>query len=148
MGLTIEPGARVSERDCPDCGQPFQRVAGYVSCDGDRYATYIASCYHHDGHEAYFDVVFSPTWASDVDDHETFGCRVGLIPGTTGLQASLTPAASPFPDSTLFGRKLNRDEALEHPRLTDFWAVVDHLLENDPVVRKHIYGEGAVVEAT
>jgi hypothetical protein len=34
----------------------------------------------------------------------------------------------------VFGRKLDRDEALEHPWLADFWSVVDFLLIEDTEV--------------
>ncbi|GAA1756463.1 hypothetical protein GCM10009747_13680 [Agromyces humatus] len=45
----------------------------------------------------------------------------------------------PYPDSRLFGHKLSRDEALTHPLLPEFWILVDHILEHDPVVHAHFY---------
>jgi hypothetical protein len=143
--LAIEPGAQVSEHACPECGEPFQRVAGLIHEDGDAYAVYFASCYHHGEHEAWIDVIFSATWQDGVDDHETFGCRVGPVKGQPDPAASLVTGAGAFGDSSMFGRKLTRDEALAHPRLREFWAVVDHVLVNDQVVRDHVYGPGAVL---
>jgi hypothetical protein len=29
---------------------------------------------------------------------------------------------------------------MENPRLDDFWHVVDHILESDPLVRRHVFG--------
>ncbi len=147
MTLAIEPGARVSEHACPECGEPFQRVTGYIHRDSDAYAVYYASCYHHNGHEAWIDVIFSETWEVHVDDHETFGCRVGPIEGQRDPAASLVTGGGAFRDSALFGHKLTRDEALAHPRLAEFWAVVDHILTNDQVVRDHVYGPGAMLDA-
>jgi hypothetical protein len=128
VGLAIEADRKVNEFDCPDCGVPIQRVTGFVLRDDKAYAVYYASCYHHGGHEAWFDVIFSPTWAEGVDDHETFGCRVGPIEGQAEPGASLTTGGGAFRDSQIFGRKLSRDEALTNPRLAEFWEVVDYIL--------------------
>ena len=145
MGLAIEPDRKVSEFECPDCGGSVQRVTGFVLRDQDAYAVYYASCYHHDGHEAWFDVIFSSTWAEGVDDRETFGCRVGPIEGQTTPGASLTTGGSAFRDAEIFGRKLTREDAISHPRLPEFWEVVDHILVTDPLVRDHVYGPGSVL---
>lgn len=141
--LAIEANPTVSEHSCDHCSQPFQRVQGYVYRAGDAHAVYIASCYHHDGHEVFIDAVFSPTWEDEVDDHITFGCRVGMVAGQSDPGASLVTGATAFTDRPFFGRKLSREEATGHPLLGDFWALVDHLLVRDPVVRDHVYGPGA-----
>jgi hypothetical protein len=39
----------------------------------------------------------------------------------------------------LFGRKLDRDEALSHPRPSEFWTVVDWLIVNDPLLHEHVF---------
>lgn len=63
----------------------------------------------------------------------------GLGRPTDGPAAQGT-AGLAHPDGPLFGRKLDRDAALQHPRLSEFWQVSDFILENDPLVRGHIYG--------
>lgn len=141
--LEIEPGAKVVEGTCDHCGQPMTRVTGFVHRDGDACAVYYASCYHHDGHEVWIDAVFSPTWEEGTDDHFTFGCRVGRVDGQEEPAASLVPAAAAWGNSRVFGHKLSRDEALAHPMLGEFWALVDHLLIHDSVVSAHIYGTDA-----
>jgi hypothetical protein len=146
VGLEIDSDRQVNEFACQECGEPIQRVTGFILRDQDAYAVFFASCYHHDGHEAWIDVIFSPTWADGVDDRETFGCRVGPITGQAEPGASLATGGAAFRDSKTFGRKLTRDQALSHPRLTDFWEVVDHVLVHDPLVRDHVYGAGAVLD--
>jgi hypothetical protein len=141
--LEIEPGARVVAGVCDHCGEPMSRVTGFVHRNGDAYAVYYASCYHHDGHEVWMDAVFSPSWAEDADDHFTFGCRVGKVAGQDEPAASLVAAAAAFGESRVFGHKLSRDEALAHPMLAEFLALVDHVLTHDEVVSTHIYGRGA-----
>jgi hypothetical protein len=146
MSLEIDSDRQVSEFSCPQCGGVIQRVTGFVYRDHDAHAVFFASCYHHGGHEAYIDVVFSPTWADGVDDRETFGCRVGPIEGQADPGATLVTGGAAFRDSARFGRKLTRDESLAHPRVGEFWAVVDHILAHDPLVREHVYGPGAVLD--
>jgi hypothetical protein len=36
--------------------------------------------------------------------------------------------------------KLDREAALRHPKLPEFWEVSDFILEHDPLVRGHVYG--------
>lgn len=144
--MTIDPERQVKEFICDHCGGPSQRVTGFIHRDNNALAVYFASCYHHGGHEVWIDVVLSPTWAEDVDDRETFGCRVGPIDNPGDLGSSLVTGASAFPDSPTFGRKLTRDQALQHPRLPEFWEIVDHVLSRDPLVRDHIYGPGATLD--
>lgn len=146
VALTIDPERQVKEFTCEHCGGPSQRVTGFVHRDGDALAVYFASCYHHGGHEVWFDVVFSATWAEGVDDRVTFGCRVGPIEGQDDPASSLVTGGAAFRDSLNFGHKLTREEALAHPLLADFWAVVDHVLSHDQLVRDHIYGPGAILD--
>jgi hypothetical protein len=44
------------------------------------------------------------------------------------------------PDSPLYGHKLTRGEALGHPRLSEFWDVIDFVVGSDPLVHEHHYG--------
>jgi len=109
--LSIDAERQVKDFICEHCGAASQRVTGFIHRDGDALAVYFASCYHHGGHEVWIDVVFSPTWADEVDDRETFGCRVGPIDGPNDIGSSLVRAGIAFPDSKNFGHKLTRDEA-------------------------------------
>jgi len=45
------------------------------------------------------------------------------------------------PDSPIFGRKLSRDEGFEHPRLAEFWTIVDTILERDELVHRQGPGD-------
>lgn len=71
-----------------------------------------------------------------------------LLPcrGTTCGRGSDAPAATAVdaarvaPDGPLYGHKLTRAEALSHPRVKEFWEVVDLIVLNDPLVHQHHYG--------
>jgi hypothetical protein len=138
--LVIEPGAQVIEMACPDCGEVFQRVTAYVYRDGEAHAVYNATCHHHDGDEARIDATFSRTWGYEGDDHVTFGCRVRPVTGPHQPLRRLVTGDGAFDEAPTFGRKLTTEEARTHPLIDDFWALVDHILVNDPVIRDHVYG--------
>jgi hypothetical protein len=135
--LHFDEGRQVVHEECAHCGTPQTRVTGFVLRDGDAYAIYLASCYHHDGHEVWIDAIFSPTWEEEVHDRYSFGCRVGSIDGGD-VAASMVDAAGIWDDSPMYGRKLSREDGLAHPQRDEFWALVDHILVNDPDVAVHM----------
>ena len=138
--LSFDHERSSDKRTCADCGADYILVKGFVYDDNAAHAIYFAACHDHaDTHEAWIDVILGTFGESDATDHVTFGCRVGPIPGQLGPQASLVPAGVPYNDP-IFGQKLTREEALAHPRLDDYWAVVDFVLTEDPTVHEHVYG--------
>ena len=50
------------------------------------------------------------------------------------VQACLDGSAGP-----VHGAVLSREQALAHPRLPEFWQVVDFVLAEDPLVHAHLY---------
>jgi hypothetical protein len=137
--LTADPERGVATLQCDRCGSEYRVITGFIYLDGAAYAIHKSALHHHDGaNEAWIDVVLDTRFDAETADRATFGCRVGPF-GEGGTPAcSLVPAAKPYSDSGLFGHKLERLEALAHPRLADFWAVVDFLLLDDPDLRAHV----------
>jgi hypothetical protein len=129
----------VRNLDCQSCGESFQHVTGFVSNDARTYAVYFAACHGHPEHEAQIDVVLG-TWGVDppADDHLTFSCR--LRPDSAmAVDATIATTS----DSPLLGKRLTRAETLAHPRVSEFWAVVDFLAESDVTVHGAVYeGDG------
>jgi hypothetical protein len=126
----------VRAKSCASCGQAFQHVTGYLNDEGGAYAVYFAACHGHPGHEAQIDVVLG-SWGEDppIDDHVTFSCRL-LPTGATVEDATLATTS----DSPLLGLRLTRAAALAHPRVAEFWSVVDFLAESDPTIHLNVYG--------
>ncbi|MEU7924385.1 hypothetical protein [Micromonospora sp. NPDC049107] len=142
MNLVIDESSRqVREFVCQCCDTQADRTWANIYEGDTAFAVYFASCYHHDGvHEAWIDAILG-TWGQDrVDDHITFGCRVGPVVGSPAPAATLVNGGEVGGDSPIFGRKLSREEGLSHPRIAEFWQVVDVILERDDLVRRHVYG--------
>lgn len=138
-----EPEARSVE--CTSCGTPYLQSIGFVLADGDAHAVYYAGLHHHDGlHDAWLDVILGTWGEADGEpyapDHVTFSCRVG--PGSAAPEPYATlvqaPASTKGASEGLYGRKLSREDALEHPWLPEFWRVVDFIVLEDAHVRDHL----------
>lgn len=154
MPLSYDGERTIEEKVCSDCGRPFLLLKAFLSRHDEPYAVTFVALHRHGGPEAWIDVIFG-AWGSedpaDVPehhDHLTFGCRVGAVDGQDTPAASLVPAAAPYVDSSWWGEKLDPDGARAHPLLPDFWKVVDHLIEADPVIHGHVYGVVVPTEVT
>lgn len=141
MTYSFDGDSTVEHRECPDCGRPHESVTGFVLKDGTAHAVYYADWYPHSA-EAYLDVILGSWEGPDYPDQVTFGCRLGSVEGQDGPAASLVEGGSTRSDHAMFGTKLDRPHALEHPLLPQFWAVVDWLVVNDQTLHDNVYHMG------
>jgi hypothetical protein len=75
----------------------------------------------------------TPLWSSPA-------IRVGPVEGDPNPAATLVQACQDGSGSEIHGVLLSREDGLAHPRLSEFWGVVDFVLANDPTVHVHLYG--------
>src|ERR1044071_146705 len=121
MVLTFSGNREVRQFPCQCCESSVDRTWARLDRDGVMRAVFYASCYHHTaGGEVYFDIIIG-TWGADGGgDRVTFGCRCGAVDGRDEAMCSLTTGGGVFDDSPLFGTKLDRPAALNHPLLPEF----------------------------
>jgi hypothetical protein len=132
------------DEECAECGRSYRLIKTFILLDSHAYAiAYTALHRHSTIHEAWIDVILGHFGENTSDDHITFGCRVGPIEGQNEPAASLVTAAIPYGASSIWGQKLTREQAIQHPRLKEFWEVVDHLLLSDPEIHAHVYRKPA-----
>ena len=124
-------------RPCLDCGLSFPHITGYVYGADGPMAVYFASTHTHADHAARIDVTLG-TWGVDppAEDHVTFSCEL-RVAGARAVDAPASLSDAP----PVLGRMLTREEALAHPLLDEFWAVVDTVGEQDPLVHEEVYGK-------
>jgi hypothetical protein len=122
---------------CDRCGRTYGHVTGFVWNDGEPWAVYFAACHGHPEHEAWIDVVLGTWGEDDAAGHVTLSCRLAV----EGAQAVDGPVAVEG-TSGILGERLNRDDALAHPRIGDFWDVVDAIAAQDQDVRKELASSG------
>ncbi|MEO3938758.1 hypothetical protein V3N99_18675 [Dermatophilaceae bacterium Soc4.6] len=137
-GLELDGDSDVREQTCDRCGRPYLLVTSYLLVNGSAHCVTKTALHDHDGPEAWVDVVFG-TFVEGAVDHVTFGCRVGPVDGSRDPAATAVDAAAPYGQSEFWGRKLSRADALAHPRIREFWEVVDHVLLHEPAVEHHVY---------
>jgi hypothetical protein len=113
-------------------------VTGFVLRDGNAHAVYFAEWQPTLG-EAYVDVILGSFEEPKYADNVTFGCRVGHVDSQEAPACSLVQGGSTRSDRPLFGTKLSRELALAHPWLAEFWAIVDWLIINDPVLHENVF---------
>ena len=141
MVLAYDSPQPAEERRCDHCGRSYLLVRAFITRDGDAYAIVFAACHVHDGErEAWIDVILGTFSSDDASDHVTFGARVGPVAGQADPAATAVPAGVAYSQSPFWGIKLSRDEALAHPRIDEFWEIVDYVLLTDPAVHAHVYG--------
>lgn len=136
--LSFDGDVQTRTVTCAACGVDHQSTTGFVLQDGNAHAIYMAE-WHPVTSESYIDVILGSFEEPDHADNVTFGCRVGHVRTQPQPACSLVQGGATRSDKPLFGRKLERDEALAHPRLDDFWAVVDWLILNDPVLHENVF---------
>lgn len=143
MTLSLDGAPETREQECACCGTTFVVVNHFILNDEHTHAIAKSALHHHGGeYEAWIDVIFGPFENDPTQERVSFGCRVGPVDGAAEPAATVVDAAQPYPDSPLWGRKLSREEALQHGSLPQFWRIVDWLLLTDPTMHTHVYRVG------
>jgi hypothetical protein len=128
------------DKACAECGRSYRLIKAFITLDGRAYAVAFTALHRHNStREAWIDVIFGTFGEDKTDDHITFGCRVWPIQGQAEPGASLVSGAIPYGAQPIWGQKLTREEAGVHPRLQEYWNVVDYLLLNDREIHSHVY---------
>lgn len=107
-------------KSCAECGRGYTLIKSFILNDDDAHAVLFAALHDHGEREAWIDVILGTFGSDDYSDHITFGCRVGPVQGRSEPAATLVPAATPYGPSPLFGQKLSRADALDHPSVAEF----------------------------
>jgi hypothetical protein len=132
---------QIRHYECQCCNAPVERAWNFIARGDEAHAVYFANCYRHTGqpHDAWIDVILGTWGEGDAGDHVTFGCRVGPVADSPEPAATLVQACMDGSAGKLHGLVLSREDGLTHPRLPEFWEVVDFVLANDPTVKPHLY---------
>jgi hypothetical protein len=136
--FSFDGDPEIKMKACPKCGNEHQSVTGFVLSFGGKHSVYWADWYPHE-QEAWLDVTLGTFKAPAYDDNVTFSCRIGHVKGQAAPACSLVQAPTNRSPHPILGQTLSREQALGHGRLTEFWAVTDWLILNDPVLHEHVY---------
>lgn len=127
---------------CPCCNGRMTNLTRFVSRDGDAFAIYHATlAEEHPELGAHLAIGIDDDWSMpESSSRVAFACWILLAENE--LRVSVTnKAESPWSESKVLGRMLDRDEALANPLIDEVFHLTDHIVEQDPVIRELFAGE-------
>ena len=143
--FSLELGSEVANLTCDCCGKPFKSVCGFIRTTG-RYSVYFATLQWGRNE---IRVGLTPSigkWWDDSEEatrqREWVYMRVWPSESGSGFEVRLEePDESRHADLKYLGRKLTREQARQSPKLDEFFAISDFVIDNDPAVLSYPSGE-------
>jgi len=117
---------------CATCPEPNEWSKGFILNHSKLFAVFFL-WWHPHAEATWTDVILGSFEHPDFADNVTFAARHGRVPNCPGLAATLIDAHH---EGAIAGHCLTREEALEHPRLDDNWAVTDWIYDNDELAQR------------
>jgi len=123
---------------CECCGGTTTTLTRFLTIDDEARGVYYAA--FSDNHpEPHVIVLLSlgKWWdGTGPDDRCAFGLRLWLVDDQ--FQVGVIDAnAAGWPNAKLMGRRLSREEALEHPQINEAFHVSDHITGEDEPIRNY-----------
>jgi hypothetical protein len=144
-GFSLELGPEVANIVCDHCGHSFKSVNGFIKKDGWAYSIYFATLETgHDDIEMGLTVSIGEWWDdsdSAVAERRWAYLRIWRSRSGDGFELRIEePERSRHVDLKDLGKKLTPDEARQSPLLSDFFAVAEYAIDNDPAVLSYVSG--------
>jgi hypothetical protein len=144
--FSLELGSEVANLECSCCGKPFKSVNGFIKKDDWAYSAYFATLQTgHDEIAVGLSVSIGKWWddsSAAVQQRKWVYMRVWPSDSGSGFEVRLEePDSSRHANSKILGKKLTPEKARKHPRLDDFFAVSDFIIDNDPAVLSYLSGQ-------
>jgi hypothetical protein len=138
--LRLEPADEDKATRCACCGTRSRTVHGFIYRDDDAHAVYYAGW--SDGHpECGVSIAIAVgQWGegSSSADRTSIGIKAKPTPSSVDFTV-LDPNESPWGDTPLFGKMLEREHALAHPKLKEVLQIIEHVVSNDARIRDFLY---------
>ena len=138
--LQLEVGEFGDAAPCACCNARSRTAHGFVYRDGDAYAVYYAGW--SDGHPgrgvSLAIAVGEWTEGTSPADRVSIGMIARPTPSSVNFTV-LSPAESPWGDTPLLGKMIEREQALAHPALKGVMHVAEHIVRDDARVRSFLH---------
>jgi hypothetical protein len=138
----IEFNDRVKSFTCPHCGEESMTVWGWVSKDNAAHAAYFANLMT--GHlEASVRLTISiGGWGEEENLAKRKWIFIEARPVAGSYEMMVRePEESLYSGKPILGKAMTRSEALASSLVQEFFAVADHIANNDPAVKSYLIGE-------
>jgi len=125
---------RYSNCDC--CGGKLTNLTRFVAKDDKAFAIYHATFGEsHPEKGVFLAIGIDNDWSEiDSTNRVAFACWLSMIDAE--YRVSITDGAeSPWSETKVLGRMLDREEALSHTLIDEVFHLIDHIVEEDPVIK-------------
>jgi hypothetical protein len=138
MTISIEQEPpRTSRCDC--CGGVSTRLTRFVYKDGDAYAAYCAVYADNHPDAAVSVVIGLGDWGEDSSREDRTAFTVQIRVSEEQFRVTVVDGeGSIWKSSSIFGRLLSRQEALDHPLLSEAFHLTDHIVYEDTEVHAYL----------
>ena len=136
--LTIEFAEAPPATRCECCGGTTTTLTRFIHQDGDAYAIYYAR--FSDNHPQ--QTVSLAVGLGDWDEHAepssrtAFALELRQVNGCFQVMV-VDQERCPWKNTMVLGPILDRQDALQHPRINEVFHIADHMVAEDPVIRTY-----------
>ncbi|MCA1621580.1 MAG: hypothetical protein LC795_20370 [Acidobacteria bacterium] len=136
--LTIDVDEPPATTRCECCGGTTTRLTRFVNRDGDAFAVYYAMFSDDHPEREILLAVGLGDWDDEAPPEDRRAFALVMRSGEEAYEVTVVDAAeSPWRDSAILGRMLDRDEALAHPWIEDVFHITDHMVKDDPAIKSY-----------
>jgi hypothetical protein len=137
--LTIEFEPPKESEPCECCGGRTTSLTRFVYRDGDAHAIYYARFSNNHSEHVVVATISIGEWGEGETPEDRVAFALELRNGKSEYQVGLIDAEfSPWRNSKIIGRTLNRSEALAHPLVNEAFHITDHMVTEDPEIRGYL----------
>jgi len=127
---------------CPCCGGQTTRLTRFVYRDGDAFACYYAEFTPQHEEQVVGILTSIGDWGEDAPSSMRQSFYLVIWSDSDNYKTSIRDAAeSPWGEVESFGRTLDREEALAHPRLQDVFDITDAIVTQDEPIIEYLTNE-------
>ncbi len=127
---------------CDCCGGRLTNLTRFVSKDGNAFAVYHATFgENHPEKGVFLAIGIDDHWSESVSARRVaFACWVSMADDEYRVSVN-DKADSPWSETKVLGRMMDREEALSHPLIDEVFHLIGHIVEEDPVIKGLFEGE-------
>jgi len=127
---------------CECCNKETTSLTRFVYKDNDAFAIYYAAFSENHLEDGVVGIVSLGDWGYDEISPNRVAFAFRLWQDENKHKVTITDAnESSWRDVKIIGRKLTREEALNHPWIEDVFHITDHMVIDDSEIKTFLEGE-------
>jgi hypothetical protein len=120
---------------CDCCGGLTTTLVRFVHKDGVAHAVYYAAFTESHPDRGATSLVSIGPWGEGADPEDRSAFALHLWQNESGFNVSVVDgASSPWADKPILGKVQTREEALQHPLLSEVFHITDHMFTDDELL--------------